>query len=227
MKNKITAMLAAAAVIIVPASAATYTLSGGTGVDAFGIQDSLGRAFRAGTVAGAAFAGAAGGTSAGPGIVSVGIFSTDVFTGFTSAQFVSAFTNFGNIEGVFNIGGSGGNRGVFSLSTVAQVAGSAFAGKSMYLFSGNGSSFATSTDFLVYKSNTLFAALDDNNPAPIDVFITPLTGSVLFGTTVTDMKTTSSDTTVTPGFKMAAVPEPSAALMGMISVLGFLRRRRN
>lgn len=227
MKKKITTLLALAALAI-PASAATYTLSAGTGVDAFGIQDFSGRAFRDQTAVGATFNGAAGGTSAGPGVVAFGIFSTDALSTFTSTQLVSAFTNFGDVSGTFSAVGTSGNRGVFSLSSTAAVAATSFAGKAFYLFAGNGTTLANSTQYFVFKSTTLFGAADDNNPAPIDVAITPTSGTVLFGSLVADMKTTSGDATVTPGFRMAvAVPEPSAVLLGAVGALGLLRRRRN
>lgn len=227
MKTKLTILLASA-VFALPLSAASYLLSFGAGADANGIQDNLGRAFRGGTVAGATFAGVAGGTSAGPGVVATGIFSTDLLVGLTASQLVSAFSNFGNTTTAFSAGGSGGNRGVFSLSAAGTVAGSDFLNQNIYLLAGNGSTLAASTQFFVFKTTSLFTAADDASPTGTEYIFSPTSGTILFGNAVADMKTTSSDATTTPGFRMAvAVPEPSAALLGAIGVLGLLRRRRN
>ena len=227
MKTKLVTLFAST-LLALPACAASYTLSFGVGVDANGIQDAAGRAFRDNTAVGSSFAGAAGGTSAGPGVVATGIFSTDALAASTSSQLIAAFTNFGSTTVPFSAVGTNGNRGVFSLGTAGTVAGSTFAGKNIYIFAGNATTLASSTQFFVFKTNSLFAAADDNSPTSVEYIFNPASGTVLFGTAVADMKTTSGDSTVTPGFQMAtAVPEPSAVLLGAIGALGLLRRRRN
>ena len=236
MKTKLITLLAGVA-LVSPAFSATYTVDMAAGADANGIQDSLGRAFRGGTAAGATLAGAAGGTSAGPGIIGIGIFSTDNLSELSSSSLVSSFTSFGGVTTTFSAGGGSGARGLFTFSTTAAVTGnSTFLNKNMYLFAGNGATFAASTEFFVLKSNTLFLAADDSVVPFVQATLGfdgaakngTLRGTTLFGSTVADMKTTSTDATVTPGFRMAvAVPEPSAALLGAIGALGLLRRRRN
>lgn len=243
------------AAICTPISAASYSISMGSSSDANGIRNVAGNAFRAGTLPGDTFTGALGGISAGPGVVAVGIFSTDTLTGLTASELNSAFTIFGT-AGTYAASSGVGARSVFSLTPTSAVGATTFAGKSMYLFSGNGSTLANSTQFFALKTNFSFNANDDNNPNLIDVFMgftggLTLTsgsygnqngtlgtngiagGSVLLGSTVTNWPTTTADggivtPTTTPGFQMvsAAVPEPSAALLGTIGALGLLRRRR-
>jgi hypothetical protein len=224
-----TALLALTSVFALSsfASAASYAINNGSGATASGVVDSFGRAFRSGTVAGDAFTGASGGVSAGPGVVSVGIFSTDsLSTVSSSAQLISLFTNFGGVTNTFAAAGATGNRGVFSLSTSLLVEGSQFAGKNMYFFAGNGTTLANSTEFLVFKSNTLFNVADDSSPTAVSVTFRPDQGTLLFGLSLGDVKTASTDASVTAGWQLVAIPEPSAALLGVFGALGLLRRRR-
>lgn len=209
------------------ANAASYAINNGSGATASGVVDTLGRAFRSGTNVGDAFTGASGGTSAGPGTVAVGIFSTDALSGVSSAsQLLSLFTNFGGVTNTFAAAGATGNRGVFSLSTSLQVEGSQFVNKNMYFLAGNGTTLANSTEFLVFKSNTLFTIADDSSPTAVGVTFRPDQGTVLLGSILADVKTASTDASVTQGWQMAPVPEPSALLLGALGALGLLRRRR-
>jgi hypothetical protein len=205
---------------------ALYTINSGTGSTASGIQDSLGRTFRSGTTAGDAFS-IGGGTSAGPGVVAFGIFSTDQLSNLQTTNLVSAFTGFGNTA-AFNTNGTTGNRSVYTSPQTAQVAGSAFNGKNVYLFAGNGTTFSNSTQFLVVKSNFLFSAAQDDIPTPQVWTIRPDNSQLLLGTSATNVQTANTDTSVTPGWQMATpVPEPSAAILGTLGALVLLRRRRN
>lgn len=207
--------------------AASYAINNGSGATASGIVDSQLRAFRAGTAVGDAFTGASGGISAGPGVVAVGIFSTDDIGSFSSEQLVSAFTNFGDVTNTFAAAGATGNRGVFSLSTGGSVAGSEFSGKNIYLFAGNGTSFATSTEFLVFKSDSIFSDADDASPTAVLLTFRPETGTTLWGNVLADLKTANNDTSATSGWQMLApIPEPSVAVLGLLGGLGLLRRRR-
>jgi hypothetical protein len=205
--------------------AALYTLNNGTGSTASGIQTSTGATFRAGTTAGDAFA-TGGGTSAGPGIVAFGIFSTDTLTGLTASQLIAAFTPFGT-PGAFAATGTTGNRSVFSSAQNVTVAGSSFDLKNMYLFVGNGTTFAGSTEFLVAKSTLTFNSGDDSATAPIVQTIRPSNSTVLFGALATSVQTANTDGSATPGWTTAAIPEPSATILGVVGALSILRRRRN
>lgn len=219
-----------AAALIANSLAATYTFNNGSGSTATGITDKDGNAFRGGTTAGTVFTGAAGGVSAGPGIVSVGIFSTDTLQSVTdSATLISLFTNFGGTGNSFSAAGATGNRSLYTIGApnVVITGNATFADKFIYLFAGNGTTLANSTQFAVLKSASKFLASDDGIPTGVTVTFTDLNSSILFGTTSPNVLTASTDGSTNPGFAMKAVPEPSAALLGAIGALGLLRRRRN
>ena len=225
MKIKLIASLVTLAFTSPLSFGALYTLNNGSGSTASGIQTVAGQTFRAGTLADSAYT-AGGGTSAGPGIVGFGIFSTDSLSGLTRTQLIAAFTPFGT-SGPFALTGTTGNRSVFSSAQSVPVTGTAFDNKFMYLFAGNASTLATSTEFLIAKSTLLFLAADDAATAPIVQTIRPSNSSVLFGTLATNVQTANTDASVTPSWTMAApIPEPSAALLGALGALGLLRRRR-
>jgi len=226
MNRKLLTLLSLAVASTTASYGALYTLSSGVSATASGIIDTQSRAFRGGTTVGYVFTGAAGGSSAGPGVVGFGIFSTDNLSGLSTTQLVSAFTGFGSTV-AFNVAGTTGNRSVYSSAQSQVVLNSAFAGKAVYLFAGNGTTYGNSTEFLITKAASLkFNASDDNVPTPNSYVITPDNSSVLFGSVVNDVKTSSSDTSVNSGWQMAPVPEPSAALLGALGAMVLLRRRR-
>jgi MYXO-CTERM domain-containing protein len=211
-----------------PSFGALYTLNNGTGTTASGIETLSGATFRAGTASGDAFTGTNLGTSAGPGVLAIGIFSTDSLATLTGTQLVSSFTQFG-AAGAFAGASTTGQRSIFSLPTSDTVTGTTFSNKNIYLFAGNGATLATSTQFLVLKTTTLFTDAQDALPTALTVTVRPdATSTALFGTTNANVWTTNSDAITTAGWTMAApVPEPSAALLGALGALGLLRRRRN
>lgn len=227
MKTKLALLVTVAS--LSSANAALYTLNNGSGSTAAGVETLAGRTFRSGTLDGAAFTGTNLGTSAGPGVVSFGFFSTDDFSAIsTPTALVALFTRFG-AEGTFAAGSTGGNRSVFS-SPQNQTIGSTFDNKNIYLFVGNGSSYLTSTEFLVTKFDTKFAVADDTTNAvtPKVLTINPGNSQALIGSEIANVWTTNSDATTNAGWQTAVlVPEPSAALLGAIGALGLLRRRRN
>jgi MYXO-CTERM domain-containing protein len=210
---------------------ALYTLNNGAGATASGIRTTSGTTFRNSTIAGASLGGTNGGTSAGPGVVAFGVFSTDALSSLSSSELISSFTMFGSSTFTYAAAGGSGSRSVFSAAATSTITGSAFAGKAIYLFTGNGTTFGNSTEFLVAKSNSLtFAAGDDtaNAISPKVMTIRPGDSTVLFGSTNANVFTTNTDSSQTAGWTMASpIPEPSAALLGAIGVLGLLRRRRN
>lgn len=105
-----------------------------------------------------------------------------------------------------------------------QPAGASFVNKSIYLIVGfGGTNLATSTELFIYKFGTGFGAAD--SPTPITMTLSSSAGSTLFGTEIGNPSTTASGTYRAAA--IAAVPEPSAALLGAIGALGLLRRRRN
>jgi len=210
------------------ASAALYTLNNGSGSLAAGIQTRDGSTFRAGTTAGTAFP-LGGGFSAGPGVVAFGSFSTDDLSGVTSiTHLLSLFDQFGNSV-AFNFAGPTGARSVFSSAQIGTLgAGGAEesnAGDFIYLFVGNGTTLLNSSDFLVVKSSFIFDPSQDVNPLPNVLTISPANSQVLYGSVVANVQTANVDNSVTPGWQLG-IPEPSAALLGLLGAIGLLRRRR-
>lgn len=215
---KIKVMMLALATTLA-SQAAVYTLSNGASATSNGI----------GNNAGVAYQNSANASFAGPGVTQFGIFSTDALSSATSsATLISAFTPFSGIN-TFAAAGPAGARGTFTNAAAPfLITGSQFAGKNMYLFVGNGSTFVGSTEYLVLKTTFVFNASDDSNPNPIVNTLTAGNSTVLFGKTSADLRTTTADASATPGFgTVVPIPEPSAALLGAIGALGLLRRRRN
>ena len=211
------------------ASAALYSFNNVSSLSVHGITDADGRAFRSGTTVGQELTatGTYGNwTSAGPGVVAFGFFSTDSLSGFTTTQLISAFTIF-STTGTFGAGPSG-QRGTFAVTTAdIEVTGSPFAGKNIYLFAGNGSTLATSTQFLVLKNSSQFLAADDDAPLAVTIQFLSSNSTLLLGTTASNVPTTNTDATVTPGWAMVApIPETSTSLLGVLGGLVMLRRRR-
>jgi len=210
------------------ATAATYSFKNGTGATAAGIIDLDGGTFRRGTAAGDAFSGAAGGFSAGGGVIAFGIFTTDDFQGgLDASSLISAFTSLGNMTTDFGASGPVGNRSVFSFSPPnVEIEGSVFEGKNIYMFVGNGSSFIESDQFLIVRSDSLFSAADDEEIALTPITFNPETSTVLFGSVVSNVFTADGDTSQTQGWSLAAIPEPSTAMLGALSALALIRRKR-
>lgn len=210
-------------------SAALYTFNNGTADNAHGITDASGRAFRGETTEGQVFTGTSTNgnwTSAGPGALAVGFFSTDNLSAMTSTQLLGAFTNLTSGAVAFSAG-PGGVRSTFTLTPPDTIiTGSIYQNQSIYLFAGNGTTLENSTQFLILKHNRTFLASDDTPPLDIISF-TPSNTTLLFGTNVSDVRTTNTDSSVTAGWAMAApIPEPSTSLLGLIGAVVLLRRRR-
>lgn len=149
---------------------ASYKVNNGSGSTASGIEAGW-WTFRGGTSAGTAFTGAVGGISAGPGVVAIGVFSPDDFSQFGQSP-LSAFSQFGESTG-FLVGGALGNRSVFSLSASGTVTGSAFSGRNIYLFVGDGTTLANSMTFLVIKTAEIFSYEHDQEPGYRSITIRP------------------------------------------------------
>lgn len=193
------------------ASGATYSVGNDTGEDANGIADSDGNSFR------------------GNGVVAIGSFSNTSFNTFTAADFLSNFTQFDvGSETAFTTSPIFNFQGSFDLDTGNEaVTASAFENETIYLFVGNGSTFANSDEFLVLDLQRDFLAADDSAVGSIDILVTDTSATLAFGTNDPNVQTDDPDTTVTPGWRTATpIPEPSVALLGGLGVLSLLRRRR-
>lgn len=214
-----------------PVTAATYSFNNSASFSANGIADSTGDSFRSGTTDGQAqtATGTYGNwTSAGSGVVAFGTFTTDNLASLSKTSLIAAFSNQFGSTTTFGAG-PGGQRGTFSFThPEIIIAGSQFDNQFMYMFAGNGSTIANSTEFLVLKNSTRFLSADDPTPTAITVQFLRSNSTTLFGTEVADVPTTNTDGSVTPGWRMAApIPEPSSALLGALGALALLRRRRN
>jgi hypothetical protein len=226
MKLAKTIVMAIALSSTVSSAATTiYTMTTGTTATSSGIANAAGLQFQNSSVP--AF------TSAGPGSVAFGYFniSDAALTAATSAStLTSAFVNWNTSvqsTSTFNAPGPTQQRGVFSITAAARdITTAGFDAKNMYVFAGNGTTFANSDQFLILKTSFTFSAAD-SGPTPFSKTITTGNSSVLFGTQVLDVRTTATDSSATAGWNTAAVPEASTALLGAIGALGLLRRRRN
>ena len=205
-----------------------YTVTTGTTATSNGIANSAGLQFQNASVP-ATF------TSAGPGTVAIGYFSiTDsAITAATSAStLIDSFNNW-NTSGTstFNSPGPSQQRGVFSITAAARDltvgTGTSFNLKNMYVFVGNGTSYANSTEFLVLKLSHTFNSAE-SGPTAFSKTVSLATATLLFGSNDNDVRTTSADSSVTAGWNTAApIPETSTSLLGAIGALALLRRRRN
>ncbi|MFZ9937456.1 MAG: PEP-CTERM sorting domain-containing protein [Luteolibacter sp.] len=204
------------ALMMLPSSAALYTVTTGSGATATGFANSAGLAFQSNSTNGLPAGG-----------ISVGIFSTEDFTGVSSsAQLLSLFTAYSS-GGTFTLAGPFGNKGFFSLAGNGVITNSQFAGKNMFVLVGNNTNLSLANEFAVVKLSNTFTASDDAVSTPITVSFTTSNSTLLWGNTIADLKTTATDSSVTPGFQTAVlVPEPSAVLLSVLGALGLLRRRR-
>jgi hypothetical protein len=147
---------------------------------------------------------------------------------------ISAFDSFVGTDdfatGVDFIFGIGSVPGAFALGADLGAP-TAHIGATLYSFFGNAATLSGSTEFGLYRHSEKLVA-DPAQPTPPNDYNLLLTGgSLLIGTSTSFV---STDTNLgTNGDSMsaiklvAAVPEPSAALLGAIGAMALLRRRRN
>jgi hypothetical protein len=110
------------------------------------------------------------------------------------------------------------------------LAGNALIGKKLYAFVGNQSTLASSTAYALYLIDTF---VEEESGLGLTYLaqpfgITPLIGSI---DSITINSPLAAGTDGAPStyntLKLAAVPEPSATLLGAVGALALLRRRRN
>lgn len=154
---------------------------------------------------------------------SIGYFTTGFdFSTATATTLQSNFTIFGATSTTFAFNGG------FNASISATLPGfdSTYTGKTIYTMVGNGATIATSTAFAVLTANVLFPSVDVNG-AGAATSTTAAASNVVFGKLMAPV-TQPPGGSYPQGVQVlvAAVPEPSAALLGAFGVLGLLRRRR-
>lgn len=166
------------------------------------------------------------------GIVTIGVFTAgfDLASSLQDqAALLSNYTtlSFGLTGGPSSSLGTANSPGYTELPSDDQasiLAGNPLLGRSLYSFIGNGATLAASTEFAL----VLLGTLQEDSPNELSYSsnpagLTPLIGKL--GTFTGDLGG-GAGTSVTLQTQVI-VPEPSAALLGMVGALGLLRRRRN
>lgn len=153
----------------------------------------------------------------------------------SGTELLTTFVPFSTNAGLFNNPTTPTNyQGLFSRSGTLTLANlDAFAGKNIYLVLTNAATISGGTEYLVYKFNSTYIGSGADTGGTLSFVIdTAVTndGTLLLGTrTGPSLTAAGFDTSAEPSFQLqtlAAVPEPSAALLGMLGALGLLRRRR-
>jgi len=159
---------------------------------------------------------------------SAGIFTTlPDFSTATASQVLADFTAIDNTP----VAGFASSQGVFTandLSGGTYPAG--FSGANAYVLVGNNSTLANSTVIAVYHlAGQVFTPVDGFGNATVAIAANATAGWV-YGTVtpLSAQPTGIGTTTYTQGIQLISspVPEPSAALLGMLGGLALLRRRR-
>lgn len=157
----------------------------------------------------------------GTGFVAAGVFSI------TDAQILEFATSPGSIASAFTAVASGNfSSGINGLFSLAPTTNSSINSGTVYGIIGNASTFASSTEIGVFKFTQSFLA----DPAITDgaVLSNSASGNVSqiliggFSNFTHDFGAGANS-----AYNLAVIPEPSAALLGALGVLGLLRRRRN
>jgi hypothetical protein len=183
---------------------------------------------------------------AGSGIVAVGFFPGDPAV--VDAAITAVGDNvaaWGTIAATFQMfgasatigtgsGAAPGQPGLFGITPGAQVAGTPFSGKNVYVAIGSGATLAASTQYAVFKSTTTFA--DEPTPS-VNAFLSdPAVGTPPAGTFLLGQLSAGTSAWFTTGplanvqmssIRLDGVPEPTVALLGALGLgIGFIRRRR-
>jgi hypothetical protein len=174
----------------------------------------------------------AAGVNMSSGIVTVGVFAT-LSDGVVGSQ------SFGTLAGDFTVLGSDlfndidapFTEIVAGMTSIDSNYGAPGVnqGKTIYVFVGNNSAtFSSSSEFFLLRTTSVIEA-----DAPSDSNTLSLaTSTVVFGTAQNngvydgDSIALSSNQPATNAINMVAVPEPSAAMLGALGMVGLLRRRR-
>lgn len=214
MKLKLTLTLVSA-IVLSQANAATYLVSNvvngnGTTDSLFqNVDDSL---LNGGIVALGYFAGGTPSSSLNDIATTISSFTlqASALAGSNSASLSGSFAGYVEADLITGVSITGSN---------------SLIGQSMYIFVGNAATLGTSTAWAIASIGTIADDIPFDNQYTAQPFgVTPLIGSV--GSFTGDAGGLGSSTFNT--LKLAAVPEPSAALLGAIgAALLVVRRRRN
>jgi hypothetical protein len=171
------------------------------------------------------------GSLADGGIVSIGYFTgglsspslssiSSIIAGYTTVHSVTSGSS-------FDILGPGVHPGYFESSVYDAgtiTSPSTLISLPIYLFAGNNSTLATSTAFALLQVGTIA----DDQPFP-QTYVAGLDGGVLVANIGVEGSYTGPTVVTTGTFttiQLAAIPEPSSAMLGALGALALLRRRR-
>jgi hypothetical protein len=169
------------------------------------------------------------------GVVTLGVFATGFDVTANLLDYAALTSNFTTI---FASGATGGASGSLSLlaapgyteneavDTTPLLTGNALIGRTLYLFAGNLATLATSPQLALLN----MGSLQNEDGGELEYVANPSfrVGAPVIGvlgTKTGDFGGQGESTFTT--LQMQAIPEPSAALLGVIGALGLLRRRRN
>jgi len=158
----------------------------------------------------------------GTGFVGIGVFSiTDaqIAAAASASTIANGFTLFGQSN---TIGAGFSIDGTYQFESTANIpAGSPFTG-SIYTVIGNAATLATSTQFLVFKEAVTF------NPDPAasgPAVLKAGQGTVVLGG-FNNFQADIGGGAQAAFNTVTLMPEPSAALLGLLGAVGLIRRRR-
>lgn len=233
MKKSIITSLALVLVAVGSAKAAVYSVTNNTGgAAATPIVNSTGNQLSGVVVAGGSGAGA---YSTALGVAAIGYFTTlDLsLSTLDKAGILGAFQQFGAATVFPNTASALFQRGLVTAQASGTVTGTEFSAKNIYLLVGSGATtLAGATEFLILKTSTLFTDSQDASGTPLSV---PVSGTaagqipqlLLGGYDNFQTRHSVADSTTTPAWNtVAPVPEPSAAMLGLLAGLGLIARRR-
>jgi hypothetical protein len=220
MKKKLS-VIAALVASAGMAQGVTYTVTNNLGLNASAVTTSTGVRLTGN-----------GANSTQIGYAAFGVFTSDedVLAATTGAQLNTAFTSFGSNGGLFNNPATPTNfEGLFSRQgTLSGANLTEFTGENVYLIITNGTSITNGTEFLVFKFDATYigTGTDTGQTITLNFDTTDSAGTLLIGNIGPSITVGGLDTSSEASFQLAAIPEPSAALLGMLGALGLLRRRR-
>lgn len=213
MKLKLTLTLFSA-IVLSQANAATYLVSNvvnGNGTTDALFQNVDNTLLNGGIVALGYFTGGTPSSSLEDIATTISSFTlqASALTGSSSASLEGSFAGYVEADLVSGASITGSN---------------ALLGQSMYVFVGNAATLGASTAWALVSVGTIQDDLPNEQQYTAQPYgVTPLIGSVGSFTGNAGGQGSSTFTTL----KLAAVPEPSTALLGAIGVMALLRRRRN
>jgi hypothetical protein len=162
----------------------------------------------------------------GSGSISVGYFSTLADANLKTTLFSTLKNDFQQLGSSLAFANGFSAPGFFDVGLGAAIAdGSAFIGKSVYVFLGNANTIADSTDIAVWKGGITFQA-DSVSVGGNVVLDQAGFSSLLVGTDGGTENVLGIDFNKSIRMANAPIPEPSTALLGALGALGLLRRRR-